>query len=62
MGRADRTARKVEKAARVAKEELTQLSKKVEALARDLKKASERLMSTLPRPSEILINCPKPLC
>ncbi len=38
VGRADRTARKVARAAQVAREELTALSKRVEALARDLKR------------------------
>ena len=43
VGRAERTARRVGKAAQVAREELAQLTKQVEALARELKKSSERL-------------------
>lgn len=47
LGRADRTARKVARAAAVAKEELADLSKRVEGLARDLKKARTRLRQAL---------------
>jgi hypothetical protein len=47
VGRADRTARKVAKAVRVAREELTQLSRKVKALGRDLEKTKKRLKRTL---------------
>ena len=47
VGRADRTARKVARAAQVAREELTALSKRVEALARDLKKARNRVRKAL---------------
>ena len=43
VGCAERTARRVGKAAQVAREELAQLTKQVEALARELKKSSERL-------------------
>jgi Tfp pilus assembly protein FimV len=46
-GRADRTARKVARAAQVAREELAELSKRVEELARDLKKARSRLKQAL---------------
>jgi hypothetical protein len=46
-GRADHAAHKVAKAAEVAREELTQLSKRVENLAHDLKKAGTRLRKTL---------------
>lgn len=47
VGRADRTARKVAKAVQVAREELTELSRKVEALGRDLENAKKRLKKTL---------------
>ncbi|MBI3669203.1 MAG: hypothetical protein HY237_05430 [Acidobacteria bacterium] len=43
LGRADRTARTVGEAAKVAREQLTELTKQVEALARELKKTRERL-------------------
>ncbi len=43
MGRADRTARAVGKAAQVAREQLTELTKQVEALGRALKKTRKRL-------------------
>jgi hypothetical protein len=46
-GRADRTARKVAKAAQVAREELAELSKRVDELARDLKRARSRLKQAL---------------
>ncbi len=47
VGRAHRTARKVGKTAEVAREELTELRKQVEALARELKKSSQRLKRAL---------------
>jgi hypothetical protein len=47
VGRADRTARKVAKAAAVAREELADLTKEVEALGRQLKKTSQRLRKAL---------------
>ena len=47
MGRADRTARSVLKAARVAREELAQLAKKAEELARELKQTSHRVKRAL---------------
>ncbi len=43
VGRAERTARKVGKAAKVARGELAHLTKQIEALARTLKKSGERL-------------------
>ncbi len=43
LGRADRTARAVGKAAQVAREQLTELTKQVEAFARELKKTRKRL-------------------
>ena len=43
LGRADRTARTVGKAVQVAREELSELTKQVEALARELKKTRKRL-------------------
>jgi phage-related tail protein len=43
VGRAERTVRKVGEAAKVAREELTHLTKRIEALGRELKKSSERL-------------------
>ena len=42
-GRADRAARKVARAAHAVREELSELSKRVEVLAHDLKNASKRL-------------------
>lgn len=47
IGRADRTARKVGKAAHVAREDLAELTKQIEGLARQLKKTSARLKRTL---------------
>jgi hypothetical protein len=47
VGRAERTARKVGKAAHAAREELNQLRKHVQALARELKKSSMRLRRAL---------------
>ncbi len=46
-GRADRTARKVAKTAQVAREELAELSKRVEELLSDLNKARNRLKQAL---------------
>ena len=47
VGRADRTARMVAIAAGVAREELADLTKQVEALGRQLKKTSIRLRKAL---------------
>lgn len=47
VGRAEGTARNLGKAARVAREELTQLTKRFEELTRDLKRASKRLKGAL---------------
>ncbi len=47
VGRAHRTARKVGKTAEVAREELTELRKQIEAFARELKKSSQRLKRAL---------------
>ncbi len=47
VGRADRTAHKVAKAAKAAREELADLTKQVEALGRQLKKTSKRLRRAL---------------
>ena len=47
VGRADRTAHKVAKAAVAAREELADLTKQVEALGRQLKKTSKRLRKAL---------------
>jgi hypothetical protein len=47
VGRADRTAHKVAKAAKVATEEISELKKKVESLSRDLKKSGDRLRRAL---------------
>lgn len=46
-GRADRKARKIAEAAVVAREELADLTKRVESLARDLKKATDRVHRAL---------------
>ncbi len=47
IGRAERTAHKVGKAAQLAREELTELTKQVKALARDIKKTAKRLRRTV---------------
>ena len=47
VGRADRTAHKMARAAMVAREEIADLSKQVEKLAGDLKKASKRVKRAL---------------
>ena len=47
VGRADRKARKMAKAADVAREEIAELSKQVEQLGRDIKKASRRVKRAL---------------
>ena len=47
MGKADRTARKVAKARLVAKEELEDISKQLDALKRQLQKTMKRLQGTL---------------
>jgi predicted nucleic acid-binding Zn-ribbon protein len=47
MGRADRSAHKVAKAGLVAKEELEDISKQVEALKRQLQKTTKRLKRAL---------------
>jgi hypothetical protein len=46
-GHADRTAHKVVKAGKVAKEEFVELKKQVEALGRQLQKTSKRLQHAL---------------
>lgn len=46
-GQADRTAHKVVKAGKVAKEELVELKRQVEALGRQLQKTSKRLQRAL---------------
>jgi hypothetical protein len=47
LGKGHRTARWVAEAARVAMEELQQLSKQIEAMADQLKNSGERLKRTL---------------
>jgi AraC-like DNA-binding protein len=47
VGKADRTAHKLAKAAQIAKEELLQLTKQMEALRQQLKKSSEHLKRAL---------------
>ncbi len=47
IGKADRTARKLGKAAQVAREDLAELTKQIEGLARQLKKTGGRLKRTL---------------
>jgi predicted nucleic acid-binding Zn-ribbon protein len=47
MGRADRTAHKVAKAGVLAKKELEDISKQVEALKRQLRKTTKRLKRAL---------------
>jgi predicted nucleic acid-binding Zn-ribbon protein len=47
MGKADRTAHKVAKAGLVAKAELEDISKQVEALKRQLQKTTKRLKHAL---------------
>ena len=47
MGRADRTAHKVAKAGALAKEELADISKQVDALKRQLQKTTKRLRRAL---------------
>ncbi len=47
LGRADRTARTVGKAAQVAREELVRLTKEIEALGKELKIARQRLKDAL---------------
>ena len=47
VGRADRTAHKVAKAGKVAKQELAAISKQVEALKKQLQKTTKRLKRTL---------------
>jgi hypothetical protein len=47
MGRADRKARQVAKAAETARKEIAELSKQVEKLAGEVKKASKRLKKAL---------------
>jgi len=43
VGRAERTVRKVGKAAQIAREELAELTKQIKALGRELKKTSRRV-------------------
>lgn len=47
VGRADRTAHKVVKAGKVAKNELADIKKQVEALAKQLQKTTKRLQKAL---------------
>ncbi len=47
VGRADRTAHKVASAGLLAKEELKEISKQVEALKRQLQKTTKRLKRAL---------------
>ena len=47
VGKADRTAHKIAKAAQIAKEELLELRKQMEALRQQLKRSSERLKRAL---------------
>jgi hypothetical protein len=47
MGKADRTAHKVAKAGVLAKEELADISKQVDALKRQLQKTTKRLRRAL---------------
>ena len=47
IGKADRTAHKVTKAAQIAKEELLELTKQMEALRQQLQRSSERLKRAL---------------
>ena len=47
MGKADRAAHKVAKAGLIAKEELEDISKQIEALKRQLQKTTNRLKSAL---------------
>jgi predicted nucleic acid-binding Zn-ribbon protein len=47
MGKADRTAHKVAKAGVLAKKELEDISKQVEALKRQLRKTTKRLKRAL---------------
>jgi ribosomal protein S9 len=47
VGRADRTAHKVAKAGVLAKKELEDISKQVDALKRQLRKTSKRLRAAL---------------
>jgi hypothetical protein len=47
MGKADRTAHKIARAGRVAKRELADISKQVEALKRQLLKTTARLRREL---------------
>jgi len=47
MGKADRTAHKVAKAGALAKEELADISKQVDALKKQLQKTTKRLRRAL---------------
>jgi seryl-tRNA synthetase len=47
VGRADRTAHKVMKAGKVAKSELADIKKQVDALAKQLQKTTKRLQKAL---------------
>jgi prefoldin subunit 5 len=47
MGRADRTAHKIKKAGVVARQELDDLTKQIEALKRQLQKTTKRLRKAL---------------
>ncbi|MGB0037107.1 MAG: hypothetical protein WBP79_16695 [Candidatus Acidiferrales bacterium] len=47
VGKADRTARKMAKAGKIAKSEAADIKKQFEALARQLQKTSKRLQKAL---------------
>lgn len=47
VGRAERTARAVGRAAEVTRDEIRELTEKIEALARELKQATKRLKRSL---------------
>lgn len=47
VGKADRTARKVAKAGKLAKSELADIKKQVEALGKQLQKTTKRLQRAL---------------
>lgn len=47
MGRADRTAQKMAKAGAVAKKELAEISKQIEAMKKQLQKSTRKLKKAL---------------
>ncbi len=47
IGKADRSAHKITKAAQIAKEELLELTRQMEALRQQLQRSSERLKRAL---------------